>query len=137
MQLGLARCFRKALQVNESRDQLTVYYDGACPRCVRDRARYQRLSGKTGETVDWIDITGKDEELCGIGIDPRAALRELHVQDARGVIHRELDAYILLLSRVPVLRPLAWLIGLPGLRQALSWLYRTLVLRRLRAGNRL
>ena len=36
------------------------------------------------------------------------------------------------MSRVRVLRPLAWLIGLPGLRPILSWLYRTSVLRRLR-----
>lgn len=123
--------------MNESDDQLTVYYDGACPRCVRDRENYERLAGETGKSVDWVDITGRDEELSRIGIDPQAALRELHVRDARGVVHRELDAYILLMSRVRVLRPLAWLIGLPGLRQLLSWLYRTLVLRRLRADGRL
>jgi predicted DCC family thiol-disulfide oxidoreductase YuxK len=123
--------------LNESDDQLTVYYDGACPRCVRDRENYERLAGETGKSVDWVDITGRDEELARIGIDPQAALRELHVRDAAGEVHRELDAYILLMSRVRVLKPLAWVIGLPGLRQLLSWLYRTLVLRRLRADGRL
>lgn len=123
--------------MNESENQLTVYYDGACPRCVRDRENYERLAGETGKSVDWVDITGRDEELSRIGIDPQAALRELHVRDAAGEVHRELDAYILLMSRVRVLKPLAWLIGLPGLRQLLSWLYRTLVLRRLRADGRL
>ncbi|HRP75748.1 MAG TPA: DUF393 domain-containing protein [Rhodocyclaceae bacterium] len=116
---------------------LTVYYDGACPVCVRDRAWYERLSTRTESSVKWVDITGLDAELHACGIDPAAALRELHVRDANGKVHRELDAYILLMSRVPALKPLAWLIGLPGLRPALSRLYRSWVLRRLRAENRL
>ncbi|HRP95790.1 MAG TPA: DUF393 domain-containing protein [Rhodocyclaceae bacterium] len=123
--------------MNPPARKLTVFYDGACPRCIRDRAWYESLSGATDETVEWLDITGRDDELRRLGIEPEAALRELHVRDADGVIHRELDAYILLMSRVPRLKPLAWLIGLPGLRTLLSRLYRAWVLRRLRAENRL
>ncbi|MDX1635031.1 MAG: DUF393 domain-containing protein [Marinobacter sp.] len=117
--------------------ELVVYYDGSCPGCVRDRERYQRLAGRRGESVRWVDITGRDDELRRQGIEPDQALQELHVKDARGRIHRELDAYILLMSRVPALRPLAWLIGLPGLRQLLSWLYRVWVTRRLRKTGRM
>lgn len=119
--------------MTEGPPRFTVYYDGACPRCVRDRARYERLSGASGRNVEWLDITGRDRELSDAGIDPQAALRELHVRDPEGRVHRELDAYILLMSRVQALRPVAWLIGLPGLRQLLSWGYRRWVLRRLRA----
>jgi predicted DCC family thiol-disulfide oxidoreductase YuxK len=128
---------RSSDAMNQSGRKLTVFYDGACPRCVRDRAWYESLCGATDESVEWLDITGRDAELRRLGIDPAAALRELHVRDADGVIRRELDAYILLLSRVPRLKPLAWLIGLPGLRPLLSRLYRAWVLRRLRAENRL
>jgi len=53
------------------------------------------------------------------------------VKDAQGRIHREMDAYILLMSRVPVLKPLAWLIGLPLIRPTLAWLYHRWVGRRL------
>ncbi|SFL90806.1 thiol-disulfide oxidoreductase DCC family protein [Marinobacter zhejiangensis] len=120
----------------QPRQPLTVFYDGACPACIRDRHWYQAWAGKAGESVRWLDITGRDDELRALGIDPDAALRELHVQDAGGRIHRELDAYILLMSRVPRLKPLAWLIGLPGLRQCLSWLYHTWVERRLRRQGR-
>lgn len=116
--------------------RLTVYYDGACPRCVRDRQQYEALAGDEADTVCWLDITGRDAELRAQGIDPGLALRELHVADAQGRIHRELDAYILLMSRVRLLRPLAWLIGLPGLRRLLSALYRASVRRRLRASGR-
>ncbi|NMG75782.1 thiol-disulfide oxidoreductase DCC family protein [Aromatoleum diolicum] len=124
--------------MSDEKDNITVYYDGACPRCVRDRARYERLAGKAGvAATNWVDITGRDAELCELGVDPQAALRELHVSDAAGSLHRELDAYILLMSRVPLLRPLAWLIGLPGVRPLVSWCYRGGVRRRLRATHRL
>lgn len=120
----------------EREDGITVYYDGACPRCVRDRAQYERLAGEAGQDTCWVDITGRDTELRALGIDPGAALRELHVRDREGRVRRELDAYILLMARVPRLRPLAWLIGLPGLRTLLSRWYRASVMRRLRAEGR-
>jgi len=114
---------------------LTVFYDGACPRCVRDRRRYQRLAGHQG--VEWFDITGKEEELRARGIDPRRALTELHLQDEAGRIHAELDAYILLMRRAPLLRPLAWLLGLPLLRPWLARRYHRMVEQRLRREGRL
>ncbi len=116
--------------------RLLVYYDGACPRCRADRRRYERLAGTRGTNVEWLDITGRDEELRARGIEPRRALRELHVEDERGHIHREMDAYRLLMQRVPLLRPLGWLIGLPVVRPALSRWYRHWVERRLRRDGR-
>jgi len=111
--------------------KLVVFYDGSCPACIKDRRWYEKLAGKTGESVEWLDITGRDDELRREGIDPDKALRELHVKDNEGGVHREMDAYILLMSRVPVLKPLAWLIGLPVIRPALAWLYHRWVAKRL------
>lgn len=118
-------------------ERLRVFYDGACPSCVRDRKFYERLAGRTGDAVEWVDITGRDEELKQLGIDPVAALQELHVEDGRGNIHRELDAYILLMSRVWLLKPLAWLIGLPVIRPPLAKLYHRWVGERLERTGRL
>ena len=120
-----------------SGDQLRVFYDGACPSCVKDRRLYERLAGKTGESVEWVDITGRDDELKELGIDPEAALQELHVEDGQGNIHRELSAYILLMSRVWLLKPLAWLIGLPVIRPALAKLYHKWVGERLEKTGRM
>ena len=41
-------------------DKITVYYDGACPKCIRDRKNYEKLAGKAAQFVVWFDITGKD-----------------------------------------------------------------------------
>ena len=119
------------------KEPITVYYDGSCPICVKDRRYYERLAGHGGESVHWLDITGRDDELRAEGIDPADALMELHVRDAQGRIHRELDAYILLMSRVPVLKPLAWVLGLPLVRPMLSALYRRWVRQRLAREGRL
>jgi predicted DCC family thiol-disulfide oxidoreductase YuxK len=113
-------------------NKVTVYYDGACPKCVRDRQNYEKLSGKSGEEVCWFDITGQESRLQELGIDPQKALTELHVQDANGRIYSEIDAYILLMRKVPVLKPLAWLIGLPLIRPVLARLYHWQVIRRLK-----
>ncbi|WP_044873815.1 DUF393 domain-containing protein [Pseudomonas sp. LFM046] len=115
---------------------LKVFYDGACPRCIADRRWYESLP-RAGEGVEWVDITGRDEELLALGIDPYLALTELHVQDESGHIHRELDAYILLLARVPRLAFVARLIALPLIKPLLSRAYRHWVIRRLQRDGRL
>jgi predicted DCC family thiol-disulfide oxidoreductase YuxK len=112
--------------------RITVYYDGACPRCIRDRQHYEKLSGPSRDQVCWFDITGQEKQLRKLGIDPQKALTELHVQDEHGRIFSELDAYILLMHKVPVLKPVAWLIGLPLIRPLLAKLYHRQVSRRLR-----
>jgi len=115
---------------------LSVYYDGSCPSCVKDRW-YEKLAGRHGDQVRWVDITGRDEMLRERGIDPQQALMELHVEDADGRVYREMDAYIPLMSRVLLLKPLAWILGLPGIRGLLSWLYRRWVRQRLVREGRL
>jgi len=56
--------------MNQEKAKITVYYDGACPKCVKDRQNYEKLAGKSGENICWMDITDKAEQLREIGIDP-------------------------------------------------------------------
>ncbi|WP_019616496.1 thiol-disulfide oxidoreductase DCC family protein [Psychromonas ossibalaenae] len=105
-------------------EKITVYYDGACPRCIKDRDNYQKLAGTAGNSVCWFDITGRDKELQALGIDPCKALTELHVKTAQGNVVTELDAYIELMSRVNVLKPIAFIIGLAIIRPLLARYYR-------------
>ncbi len=123
--------------MKENKGKTTVYYDGACPKCVKDRYQYEKLSGNAGKNVFWFDITGQEERLREIGIDPQKALMELHVKNENQQILSEIDAYILLMSKVPRLRPLAWLIGLPLIRPILSKVYHWQVNRRLQHSGRM
>ena len=99
--------------MNPDDGRITVYYDGACPSCVRDRHAYEKLSGRAGRNVVWFDITGQDERLREMGIDPLKALTALHIKTANEQILSEIDADTVLMRQVPLLRPLGWLIGLP------------------------
>jgi len=108
---------------NKNNAQIIVYYDGACPKCIRDRQNYEKLSGQSGEDVCWFDITGRDSQLHELGIDPKKALSKLHICDKNGCIVSELDAYILLMQKVSLLKPIAWFLGLPIIRPLLAKLY--------------
>ncbi len=83
------------------------------------------------------NITDQEKRLREIGIDPQKALMALHVKNENQQILSEIDAYILLMSKVPLLRPLAWLIGLPLIRPMISKVYHRQVHRRLRRSGRL
>lgn len=116
---------------------ITVYYDGACPSCVNDRRLYERLAGEATRNVQWFDITGQDEFLRSLGIDPERASKELHVKIEDQKTVSEMDAYILLMRKVPLLKPLARLIDLPSIRPFLSRVYHRRVNRRLKRSGRL
>ncbi len=123
--------------MTESDNKITVYYDGACPRCIRDRENYEHLDPEGAAGVEWFDITGRDQELIELDINPRKALTELHIRTADGRILSELDAYRVLMARIPRYRLLGWLIGLPLIRPLASHLYRRMVTRRLKRQGRL
>lgn len=127
----------KSTKDDIDQDKLTVYYDGACAKCRRDRETYEKLLGSSADLVCWFDITGQDQRLRDLGIDPQKALSELHVRETNGWILSELDAYILLMNKVPLLKPVAWLIGLPLIRPLLAKLYHWLVNRRLHSRGKL
>ena len=122
---------------HNSNDQITVYYDGACPRCIKDRDNYQKLIAKDESQVIWFDITGQEQQLLQLGIDPNKALTELHIKMSDGRVHSELAAYIELMRRVTLLKPLAFVIGLPLIRPLLARCYHLMVIRRLKKSGRL
>lgn len=60
--------------MNRNKGMITVFYDGACPKCVKDRCHYEKLAGSAGNNINWFDITGQDELLRKLGIDPQKAV---------------------------------------------------------------
>ncbi|PSU35895.1 thiol-disulfide oxidoreductase DCC family protein [Photobacterium lutimaris] len=117
-------------------EKLTIFYDGACPSCVDDRNWFTRRLSHP-DNVNWCDITGKEDYLKSLGIDPYLAVKELHVMNDNGAIYKELDAYILLFKQVWYLRPLAWIMAIPLVKGQLSRWYRKTVDRRLAGQGRI
>ena len=48
-------------------NKICVYYDGACPKCIKDRQTYQKLAGKVADEVCWVDITGQEQKITRFG----------------------------------------------------------------------
>lgn len=117
--------------------KIIVFYDASCPSCVKDRESFERIAGKRAQLFEWFDITDQDEALQQLGIEPFAALTELHVQDTNGNIHSEIDAYSLIMRKIPVLMLLGVLISLPIIKPILGHFYRKSVDKRLRCEGRL
>lgn len=86
---------------------IEVFFDGACPVCRREVALYRRLAAPGA--IDWTDIARPDA-LDGEPFDLAAALVLLHVRDVDGRLRIGLDAHLLLWSRLPGWRLLAWLL---------------------------
>ena len=134
---GLSATFETTMEMTPDNRKLTVYYDGNCPSCIKDRHDFEKLSDRYGRNIVWFDITGQDEHLRNIGIDPIKALTELHIQTENQEILSEIDAYVFLMSKVPLLRPVSWLIGRSLIRPVLAKIYHRRVHRRLIRSGRL
>ncbi len=100
---------------------ITVYFDGQCPLCVNEVAKWKKAAFEY--EVEWLDITDNDELLLSHGIDPRKALLELHTKTDDGRILTSIDSYALLLRNLPRWKYFGWLIGLPVIKQVLKWCY--------------
>lgn len=115
---------------------INVFYDAQCPLCRKERRRYERLAGKRANNIAWFDVSEHQHALREKGVDPAMALRSLHIEVAQGQLIEGIDAYRLLMARIPLLMPVAWVIGLPGIKSGLRALYDRWVKRRLQKQGR-
>ncbi len=119
-----------------SKTSLHVFYDAQCPLCRKERRRYERWSGQHAADIDWLDVSEHESILREKGVDPAMALRSLHIETVQGELVEGIDAYRLLMKRIPWLLPVAWIIGLPGIKPALRAFYDAWVKRRLKKQGR-
>lgn len=119
-----------------SQSAINVFYDAECPLCRKERRRYERWAGKNVGDIAWLDVTEHQQMLRAKGVEPEVALRSLHVETANGQLIEGIDAYRLLMARIPLLVPIAWIISLPGIKTGLRKLYDVWVKRRLQEQGR-
>jgi predicted DCC family thiol-disulfide oxidoreductase YuxK len=93
----------------------TVYYDGGCPLCRSEIARYRRLRG--AGAIAWVDATRCDEAAPGPALDRRSALGRLHVREADGSLSSGAAAFVSIWRRLTALAPLAKLVSFAPLTE--------------------
>jgi predicted DCC family thiol-disulfide oxidoreductase YuxK len=100
---------------------ITVFYDGKCGLCRREITHYRNIAPEG--IFEWVDITVTPAEFNALGFSLSEGLKALHVRDNENVIHKGVDAFIIIWQALPRWRMLAGIVGLPFIRPAAASLY--------------
>ena len=100
--------------------RLTLYYDGACPLCIREIGLLRRL--ERGKHIDYLDISPPEAaEYCPI---PREVLlARFTVKTADGEMVDGAQAFTEAWSKVPLLTWLRWFGRFAPTHCALNFVY--------------
>ncbi len=99
----------------------TVYYDDSCELC-------EGAAEKIRTDID-LDTVGASGELPE-GVSKEALMYEVHAMDENGVMHKGIDAVILIVRWHPRWNWVAPVLALPGIKHAGAVVYRVVAANR-------
>lgn len=100
------------------RPAVTVWYDGACPLCLREIALMRRLDRR--ERIAFVDLT---EPATACPADRQLMLERFHAHE-NGRLVSGAAAFAAMWRAIPLLRPLGELARIPLVLALLEWIYR-------------
>jgi predicted DCC family thiol-disulfide oxidoreductase YuxK len=95
-----------------------VWFDGACPLCIREIALMRRLD-KRG-VITFIDVAQGTDPSCPI--DRATLLARFHAEE-NGVVHSGAAAFAAMWRAIPLLRPLGMAARIPLVLKLLEAAY--------------
>ncbi|MDH3579155.1 MAG: DUF393 domain-containing protein [Hyphomicrobiales bacterium] len=110
-----------AISDDQNVQRIAVFYDGSCPLCRREVAFYRRRVG--ARAIEWLDVSETAPDEVAPGLTRAAALARFHVRRRDGTLVSGGDAFRALWRALPLFRPAALLLSLPGLRGLLNRAY--------------
>jgi predicted DCC family thiol-disulfide oxidoreductase YuxK len=96
---------------------VTVWYDGACPLCIREIALMRRLD--RARAIEFVDVTGADASCPR---DPAVLLARFHARED-GVLLEGAAAFAAMWRAIPLLRPLGLIARNRLILRGLEWAY--------------
>ena len=81
--------------------RVKVWYDGACPLCLREIAVMRRLDRR--RAITFVDVAAGSDPSCPI--DRARLLARFHAEED-GVVHDGAAAFAAMWRAIPLLRPL-------------------------------
>lgn len=106
-----------AQPADEITAQVTIWYDGACPLCLREIGLLRRMD--KGGRICFIDISGPDA-ICPL--DRGEMLAKFHAREA-GQIYVGAAAFAAMWRAIPLLRPLGIMAKNRWILKCMDWLY--------------
>ena len=83
---------------------VTVWYDGACPLCIREIALMRRLDKR--RAINFVDVAPED---AACPIDRALLLARFHAQEMGGPVLSGAAAFAAMWRAIPMMRPLGLL----------------------------
>ena len=114
-----------------------VFYDGQCPLCSREVAVYRRRDRENH--LRFVDIAAPGFDAVRHGLDPLRVQEVMHVQTANGVVHTEVEAFIVIWQALPpslLTRTAIMVLRAPGMMMLAGVLYRAFARNRYRLTGR-
>ena len=106
---------------DDTKRNLTVYFDGSCPLCRVEIGHYQRHCG--AEQIDFVDVSDVSVPVAD-DLDRKAAMARFHVREADGQLHSGADAFARIWQRLPSWWWAAAVARVPGVTPVLELAYR-------------
>tara|TARA_R110001599_G_scaffold2732_4_gene14949 strand:+ start:787 stop:1140 length:354 start_codon:yes stop_codon:yes gene_type:complete len=97
---------------------VTVWYDGACPLCIREIALMRKMDRR--EAITFIDIA---TPAASCPLDRQLMLDRFHASED-GRLLSGAAAFAAMWRAIPILRPIGLLARLPGVLTVLEALYK-------------
>ena len=98
-------------------NRVTVWYDGACPLCIREIALMRKLDRRNA-----ITFTDVASPTTSCPIDRQLMLERFHASE-NGQLLSGTAAFAAMWRAIPVLRPIGLLARVPGVLAILEALY--------------
>ncbi len=98
--------------------KVTVWYDGACPLCLREIALMRRLDARGA--IEFADVSGEGPTDCPV--DRALALERFHASEDGNVLSGA-AAFAAMWRAIPLLRPLGLIARNRAVLAMLEWMY--------------
>ncbi|GAA4043119.1 hypothetical protein GCM10022409_31370 [Hymenobacter glaciei] len=106
--------WRRLLAPRAGPPALTFYYDAECPLCARTRVVLEHFDVRRAIRFGSVQLAAGQEPALQ-SIAQQALLADVHSVDARGRVFQGVDTYIRVFQAIAWLRPLSWLLRVPGI----------------------
>lgn len=101
-----------------AKPHVKVWFDGACPLCIREIAMMRRLDRKGA--IDFVDVSGDGDPSCPI--NQTELLARFHAEE-HGQVLSGAAAFAAMWRAIPLLRPLGLLARNKAILAVLERLY--------------
>jgi predicted DCC family thiol-disulfide oxidoreductase YuxK len=116
-------------RTRNSEKRLKFFYDGECPICSRTRIILNHLD--SGTKIEFLTVQENAfKELALKDIKMDILLEDIHSVDLHGKVHTGLDSYIRVFNVIWYLKPIAWILQIPGIYHCGKIVYKYIALNR-------